>query len=197
MHVAPQVGASNLKKGSASSLFSWGTETAHPAEASGRIYDRAGFTLVELVVVLAIATTIAVVMVPKLSNENFLVGTQADRLANDIRYVQSLAMTQGQRYVLDLGSGPPYTGYTLKTSSGVAVPHPASGLTAALPFGGAVTATSTTNLSAGLIGFDGRGVPYTNSPFSALTIAASITLDSGGRQSVVTITPQTGRVALQ
>ena len=148
-------------------------------------------------VVLAIATTVAVVMVPKLSNEAFLVGTQADRLANDIRHVQSLAMTQGQRYVLDLGSGPPYTGYTLKTSSGVAVRHPASGLTAALPFGGAVAATSTANLSAGLIGFDGRGVPYTNSPFSALTVAASITLDSSGRQRVVTITPQTGRIALQ
>ncbi len=189
------IGAGNSKKGSASSPFSWREE--YPATAKRRVSDRAGFTLVEMVVVLAIVTTIAVVMVPKLSNENFMVGTQADRLANDIRYVQSLAMTQGQRYVLDLGSGPPYTGYTLKTSSGVAVRHPASGLTTTLPFDGAVSATSTTNLSAGLIGFDGRGVPYTNSPFSILTLAASITLDSGGRQRVVTIAPQTGRIALQ
>jgi hypothetical protein len=106
-------------------------------------------------------------------------------------------MTQGQRYVKDLGAGPPYTGYTLKTSTGGAVRHPASGLTTALPFGGGVTATGTSNLSAGLIGFDGRGVPYTNSPFAILTVAASITLDSAGRQRVVTITPETGRIALQ
>lgn len=156
-----------------------------------------GFTLVELVVVLAIAAVIAVVMVPRISNETFIVGTQADRLANDLRYVQSLAMTQGQRYVLDLGSGPPYTGYTLKTAGGGTVSHPATGLTTALPFDSAVTATSTTNLTGGLIGFDGRGVPYTNSPFSVLTLAATITLDSNGRQRVVSITPQTGRVALQ
>ena len=195
MPVVPRIGASNSKQGSASSLFSWRGEYA--TSARRRISDQTGFTLVELVVVLAIATTVVVVMVPKLSNDIFLVGTQADRLANDIRYVQSLAMTQGQRYLLDLGSGPPYTAYTLKTSSGLAVRHPASGLTTALPFDGAATVTSTANLSAGLIGFDGRGVPYTNSPFSALTVAASITLDSGGRQRVVTITPQTGRVALQ
>lgn len=196
MPVVAPVRAGNSKQGSASSLFSWGTETAHAA-AGGHSADATGFTLIELVVVLAIAATVAVVMAPKLSNEAFMVGTQADRLANDIRYVQSLAMTQGQRYVLDLGAGPPYTGYTLKTSTGGAVRHPATGLTTALPFGGGVRAVSTANLSAGLIGFDGRGVPYTNSPFSALTVAASITLDSAGRQRVVSITPQTGRVALQ
>ena len=107
MPVIAPVRAGNSKQGSASSLFSWGTETAHPAAASARLGEPTGFTLIELVVVLAIAATVAVVMVPKLSNEAFLVGTQADRLANDIRYVQSLAMTQGQRYVLDLGAGPP------------------------------------------------------------------------------------------
>jgi hypothetical protein len=108
-----------------------------------------------------------------------------------------MAMTQGQRYLLDLGSGPPYTGYTLKTAAGAAVRHPATGLTTALPFDSAVRATATTNLSGSLIGFDGRGVPYTNSPFSAITLSATITLDSNGRQRVVSITPQTGRVVLQ
>jgi len=186
-----------LKQGSANSLFLLRAQTPQAdAAAACRIHD-AGFTLVELVVVLAIAATIAAVMVPKLSNSTFMVGTQADRLANDIRYVQSLAMTQGQRYVLDLGSGPPYNAYTMKTVGGAVVRHPATGLTTALPFDGAVTATATANLSAGLIGFDGRGVPYTNSPFSVLTLAATITLDGNGTQRVVSITPQTGRVALQ
>jgi prepilin-type N-terminal cleavage/methylation domain-containing protein len=194
MPAVPRLGVSDSRKGSPGSLFSW---VGGCAPGGAWKACRGGFTLIELVVVLAVTATLAVTIVPRLSNENLLVAAQADRLANDLRYVQSLAMTQGQRYVLDLGSGPPYTGYSLKTASGVAVRHPASGLTTALAFDGAVTASGTTNLSAGLIGFDGRGVPYTNSPFSLLTVGATITLDSNGRQRSVSIAPQTGRIAQQ
>jgi len=93
-----------------------------------RLISDYGFTLVELIVMLLVIAVIAVIAAPKMSSDPVLVATQAEQLAGDIRYVQTLAMTQAQRYRINLTA----TGYTftLADAGGTAVIHPLTGSTA-------------------------------------------------------------------
>ena len=57
-----------------------------------------GFTLRELMIVMVIVGIISAIALPRTINDPVMLSTQASQLAGDIRYVQTLAMTQGQRY---------------------------------------------------------------------------------------------------
>jgi len=57
-----------------------------------------GFTLRELIIVMVIVGIISAIALPRTINDPVMLSTQASQLAGDIRYVQTLAMTQGQRY---------------------------------------------------------------------------------------------------
>jgi prepilin-type N-terminal cleavage/methylation domain-containing protein len=87
----------------------------------------AGFTLTELVMVLAVVGIISAIAVSRMSNDPLVLATQAEQLASDIRYVQSLAMTQAAlapaqaRYRINFVSA---STYTFTMADGTAVPHP-------------------------------------------------------------------------
>ena len=91
-----------------------------------RLISNGGFTLVELIVLLLVIAVIAVIAAPKMSSDPVSVATEAEQLAGDIRYVQTLAMTQAQRYRINLTA----TGYTFTLADGTAVIHPLTGSTA-------------------------------------------------------------------
>jgi len=159
----------------------------------------AGFTLTELVMVLAVVAIISAIAVSRMSNDPLLVATQAEQLATDIRYVQSLAMTQAAtapaqaRYRINFVST---STYTLTMADGTAVPHPVTGSAAATGLSSGVTMTlPPTNLGNSLLGFDGRGIPYTDAPVSVLLGAtATITLTKNAVTRSVTVAPETGLV---
>jgi len=173
-----------------------GVEETVPAQ---RLHCRSlerGFTLRELIIVMVIVGIISAIALTRTGNDPVLLSTQVDQLAGDIRYVQALAMTQGQRYIV---SFPSATSYRFLDSAGNPVVHPASGSNAAITLGaGATLALAATTPAGNALGFDGRGAPYsvtTPATFNgALTAQATITLSKGGANQSVTVTPETGKV---
>ncbi len=157
------------------------------------IKNTAGFTLLELIFVLLIMSIISVTVMLQWTASGIDLGAQAKELASDIRYTQSLAMTNGQRYYLIKQSS---TTYQIMTSGGTAVMLFNGRTTATLNSG--ITFGTLTNLPNNLVAFDGKGTPYTtsSSPGTALTSTATIPITSGGATKTISIQPGTGRVTI-
>jgi type II secretory pathway pseudopilin PulG len=152
-----------------------------------------GFTFVELVLVMVLVAILAVSMLTRLPQETLDLGAQADQLVGDIRYVQSLAMTQGQRYCINLT----LTSYRMtNTNCATTIVHPVRQTAAPITLGTGIT-MAWTNLPNNYAAFDGRGQPYTDVVASTLLATPSvITLSKDARTITVSITPETGRVTV-
>lgn len=153
-----------------------------------------GFTLVEFVIVILLVTILSVMVVFSWQGSTITTEGQAQQVANDIRYAQSLAMTGGQRYRWVRVSA---TTYQVQNNSGTPVMLALGSTTGTLSSG--ATFAAFTNLPSNLIAFDGQGTPYTDtgSPGTALSSSASIPVTAGEQTSTVVISPQTGRVIVQ
>lgn len=151
-----------------------------------------GFTLVELVAIIALLGILAFVAVPRFMNQGAVnVSVMAEQLANDIRYTQSLAMTSGQGNRINLTSAT----YQITTSSGGAVVHPVTGNAAPISLNNVSLSGYNPPLTNNYVAFDGKGIPYTDVATSTVLSAnATITLSGGGNTRTVVISPQTGRV---
>lgn len=148
-----------------------------------------GFTLVELVVVLILIGILALGATPYLSPGTLTLGAQADQLANDIRYVQALSMTQGARYCINISA----TGYAFERSNppavcDQAVPHPGTGSTAPIAFGTGITSTTP-----GTIAFDGLGRPWDPSALQTTTRTVSLS-GPGTSPRTIQVIADTGAV---
>jgi prepilin-type N-terminal cleavage/methylation domain-containing protein len=154
----------------------------------------AGFTFIELVMVMLVIAVIAALALPKSSSDPVTLSAQVSQLSGDIRYVQALAMTQGQRYRINFTAAG-YT-FTLADAGGTAVPNQFSGSTGTTAWNSGVTITlPPAGLPNNLVAFDGLGIPYTDNVATvALASTATITLSQGGTSQGVTIAPETGRV---
>ncbi len=155
----------------------------------------AGFTIIELVLVIAIIGILAVTVVPQWDTTTGLnVNFTARQMANDFRYAQALSMSTGLRYRFVVLSS---SSYEITNNAGSAIILPSGGTQMTLTQG--VTIGTLTNMPNNLIAFDSRGIPYTDtgSPGTALASTAAVPVTASGMTRSVQVTPQTGYVTLQ
>lgn len=149
----------------------------------------AGYTLVELVLVVLIMGVLVVVATPKWTAGSQGLQYEARRVLGDIRYAQAMSLASGERYRWVRTSS---TAYQITDESGSALLLPNGSTTMVLANG--ITFGAFTNLPNNLIAFDSRGVPYTTStyPGTALSATATIPLSSNGDTQNISITASTG-----
>jgi prepilin-type N-terminal cleavage/methylation domain-containing protein len=151
-----------------------------------------GFSLIELIVVIVLAAILAVGMFARAPSKGALtINGQAEQLAADLRYAQTLVQTQGQRICIDFTA----SGYRLTTaaSSCATDVETASGLTGLISLDGI---TLTNNLPSNRLVFGDKGVPYTDTTGTALSTTAQLTLSGEGGSIIVYVSPVTGRVCV-
>ncbi len=154
----------------------------------------AGFTIIELIAIVMIISILAVLTVFSWQGTTINLEAQAQQIANDIRYAQSLAMTKGVRYRWVRASS---TTYQIVNSSGTPITFARGNTTITLNSG--ITFGAFTNLPNNLVAFNGKGIPYTDtgSPGTALAAAATIPITQSSETESIVISPGTGRVIVQ
>jgi len=138
---------------------------------------------------------------PRLSKNTLELSGQAEQVAADIRYAQTLSMTrgaalgsQGRYCIFFTATGYQYrnNGNSYATPCTVAVNHPATGSSAAIVLSG--TAVSTANLTGSYLEFDTKGQPTS---LVAPASDATITLAATGGPRLVVVSPITGKARVQ
>jgi prepilin-type N-terminal cleavage/methylation domain-containing protein len=150
---------------------------------------QAGFTLIELVVVMVVLAIIAAAAAIHLGGSNGRLGPQADQLASDLRYVQSLSMTRNARHCIAFTA----VNYSITNNN---CTTPVALLTATNPvqLASGISLVTTNNL----LTFNTLGRPFTDAAATtALAAEAVITLSAGSDSLTVRVTPETGRVRVQ
>lgn len=152
-----------------------------------------GFTLIELVMIIALLGIMAVFAAPRLGN---ITATNAaafsDKLRADIRYAQNLAMTRNARFRVHFNAAPaPNPGYAVTDSANASVQDPAGSGNLSVVLNAGNYAGITVASPFPFIEFDSLGRPYDN---AGVLLAAAATLTVSPGAITVIISPQTGAV---
>jgi len=142
-------------------------------------YNQLGFTVIELVMVIALLGTLSATAMPKFFNKNsYSERTLLDDALNAARYAQKLAVATGCPVQLSISSNQ----YTLSRSTlcanstyTLAVPHPSSG---ASDFTGSETSINLTASTSPII-FDALGAASADTTISVANKCFKIVADTG------------------
>ena len=164
---------------------------------------RHGFTMIELIVVLAIIAIAAAIVVPIASSAGSMqLRAAVTMVAADLEYAKSMSISRGQRYsvVFDEAN----ESYQITNEAGATISHPIKGPSSlyAVDFRNdsrlsAVEIVGASFDGASTVSFDYLGIPYsvTASP-AALLNPGVITLRAGGVTRTVRVEPVTGYITV-
>ena len=144
-----------------------------------------GFTLIELVIVLAIIGGVAVIALPRWAPADTTVHAQAERLARDLRHAQAMAMNQARTLILDIQGA---SAYRVIDSAGMTVTDPAT----QQPF--TVAMDNSVSVAGADTGFDSLGRPVAGG--SLLAAARVFTISGPATTASVSVSPVTGFVTV-
>lgn len=155
-----------------------------------------GWTLLELVIALAIGSVLVYVAVRTFHPQEAIALEQAERLRNDLRHLQMLAITWGQPLRVTTAA----TSYSVSCASGSAIP-PCNGASPVID--PATRSPYTVNLESGLslggpgftLDLDALGRPLNGG--ALITGSATFTISGGGVARTVTVAPVTGFATAQ
>lgn len=146
-----------------------------------------GFTIIELIIVLVIISIITYLSISR-PNDSPELGAQAQKMASDIRYIQFLAMSRHEMLKVNFSS----SNYSMTESDGTtAVILPTTNTNSA-----SFETGTTASASASEVYFDFLGIPYATTT-TALASNVTITLTAtDGNTKTLTLSPETGYVAI-
>jgi type II secretory pathway pseudopilin PulG len=160
-----------------------------------------GFTIVELVILIAIISVLAYVFISKFSFAPSILTATRVKLINDIRYAQSLAVDHGGRYGIEfIPASEQYSLYVNTPSTKIKDPlNRAADFIVDYTTGKQYIGMNL--VSAGFDGstrleFDWRGVPFSGSGSELVNDGVIVISNSSGSYTI-RVTPQTGRVWYQ
>ncbi len=140
-----------------------------------------------------VVTLLAAIALPRWVGLGPSTHASANQLADDLRYAQSLAMSKGQRFRLNILTS---TTYSITDLSSNAELHPVTGTTT-VTLGTGISIGSTPALPNRLVAFDGQGAPYTNATATTLLASsATIPVQSSVQTCNIVITPTTGWISV-
>ena len=147
-------------------------------------HQEGGFTLFEVVVVLILASILAVSVIPRWDTAQANLNRQADLLARNLQHAQAMAMQRATPLSISFSS----SSYSVK-QGGVVITDPATGNPFLIVLEDGVTLSSWGDFT-----FDSLGRP--SDGVDLLSLATSQTLTGGVRSRVVTTTAITGAITV-
>ncbi len=163
-----------------------------------------GFTLVELLIVIAIITIAALTAIPMMSSAaSVQIRSAANMLTADLEYAKSMSISRAQYFsvVFDKDT----ESYWIEDQSGNVIPHPVKkGFDYVIDFqnDGRLNKVDIVDVdfdpgSDNTITFDYLGSPYSGTGTTSPLNSGVISLQAGGTTTTVTVEPVTGFVSIQ
>ncbi len=144
-----------------------------------------GFTLIELVLVLAMIGSLAAIALPRWAPADTTVAAQADRLARDLRHAQAMAMSQARTLTLDIQGA---SAYRVIDSGSMTVTDPANQQPFQVSMDNNVTVSGTDT------GFDSLGRPVAGG--ALLPATRVFTVSGSSTTATVTVSAVTGFISV-
>lgn len=179
--------------------FGWGPVGEEAHRFRGK--DLAGFTLVELLVVVVILGFAAAIAVPMIgSASSFQIRAAANKVAADLEYAKSMAISRGQNHAVVFD--PVGEAYEIQDQSGTVIKNPVMPTRDyRVAFGSdsrvaSVEITSASFDGTTTVSFDYLGSPYNGgSPPTALN-SGTLVLSAGSHSKTITVESVTGFISI-
>jgi prepilin-type N-terminal cleavage/methylation domain-containing protein len=150
------------------------------------LHKNSGYSLMELVIVITIIGILAIYPLIQWPGTVVNVLAEAQLIASDIRYAQTLSMSTASCYRIVRASTTSYNVTDGTTSIILPSGSTTMNLNSSVAFGSWTPAN--------LVAFDSKGVPYSDACVTALTANATIPVTDGSNTNTITINQVTGMV---